>query len=376
MSPSSFISFSQLLEYTTAEKASRSRTVSISWRYSFGMPLPMTCACRVRTDRILGSRMALVRLRLAVVATAVGAPSRENSKASVASFLSTSREKPESRIRDRTCEKAGDSIRSAVSSSRRLSAAGDGWALSSGARPPSSRMPDSRMTSSSLSLGGRRKASQSERLRSSSSAPPSISLLTSAVSWETRSKVTRSRGLRLPKTDRTELSTRCMTSIQPLFSSHQLKLPLGLSRPRGGGVLLRAVRSKGHPNVDRHADGALAIVLGEGGIRNAGRAGRLNALEAPRRALDLLDLVRDLLRIQGRHHVGRGGGQEGQDGKRAVFLVLLESTAEAGEHLPVSHATSGGLEAAGQTHFSLAMRSLLMRSRASLILDMTYCVAA
>src|SRR5436190_2020849 len=44
---SSRISFSQLLEYTTAAKASRSRTCSISLWYSLGRPWPMTCACFV-----------------------------------------------------------------------------------------------------------------------------------------------------------------------------------------------------------------------------------------------------------------------------------------------------------------------------------------
>lgn len=64
----------------------------------------------------------------------------------------------------------------------------------------------------------------------------------------------------------------------------------------------------------------------------------MDALETPCRALDLLDLVRDLLRIQGRNHVARGSGEEGQDGICTVLLILLESTAKARELImPVSH---------------------------------------
>lgn len=106
------------------------------------------------------------------------------------------------------------------------------------------------------------------------------------------------------------------------------QLPLGLSWSWRSEVLLGTICGEGHAEINGHTDGALAIIFGEGGVGNTGWASRLNALEAPRRALNLLDLVGDALRVESRDDVAGGGRQESQDGKRAVLLVLLESTAK------------------------------------------------
>lgn len=74
---------------------------------------------------------------------------------------------------------------------------------------------------------------------------------------------------------------------------------------------------------------APAILLRHGGIGNAGSTKRRlgsSALEAPSRALDLLDLVRDLLRIHLGQDIVRRGRKQGEHGKCTVLLVLLEAT--------------------------------------------------
>ena len=63
--------------------------------------------------------------------------------------------------------------------------------------------------------------------------------------------------------------------------------------------------------------------------------------------------------------------KESQNGKRAILLVLLEATSQAFEELSVQ-APQKRRRAA---YFSRAIRSLVMRSRASEILLKTYCPA-
>jgi hypothetical protein len=83
----------------------------------------------------------------------------------------------------------------------------------------------------------------------------------------------------------------------------------------------------------------------------------------------LLDLVCDLFRVYRLEDVGCDGWEEGEDGVGAVLLVLLEAATQAGG-AGLARAASMGGEAV-KTHFSLAIRSLLMRSRASRSLPST-----
>lgn len=79
-------------------------------------------------------------------------------------------------------------------------------------------------------------------------------------------------------------------------------------------------------------DGALAVVLGQGGVGNAGRGGRgigRMGLDGLGR-LGLLDLVGDLFRVHLGEDIGGGGGEEGEDGKGAVLLVLFKASTQAG----------------------------------------------
>lgn len=122
-------------------------------------------------------------------------------------------------------------------------------------------------------------------------------------------------------------------------------------------------------------DGALAVVLGQGGVGDAGRRGRgigrvgLDDLGG----LGLLDLVGDLLRVHLGEDVCGGGGEEGEDGKGAVFLVLFKAPTQAIACQRLIYGPWRTLVLVqGDAHFSLEMRSLVMRSRASDILDMTY----
>lgn len=80
-------------------------------------------------------------------------------------------------------------------------------------------------------------------------------------------------------------------------------------------------------------DGALAVVLRQGGVGDAGRRGRAIdgvGLDHLGR-LGLLDLVCDLLRVHLGEDVGGSGGEESEDGKGAVLLVLFKAAAQAGE---------------------------------------------
>jgi hypothetical protein len=78
-------------------------------------------------------------------------------------------------------------------------------------------------------------------------------------------------------------------------------------------------------------DGALAVVLGQSGVGDAGRGRRgirrIGLDDLGR--LGLLDLVGDLLRVHLGEDVCGGGGEEGEDGKGAVFLVLLKASTQA-----------------------------------------------
>ena len=50
----------------------------------------------------------------------------------------------------------------------------------------------------------------------------------------------------------------------------------------------------------------------------------------------MLNLVGDAFRLHNLHYVCRGGGEEGEDGEGAVFLVLLEPTSQATKEMGVS----------------------------------------
>lgn len=156
--------------------------------------------------------------------------------ASLAHFESMSVEKPSLLSRVRTKENEGESIRSAVSSSRWRSL--ETVCEDDGLATPST--PDSRSTCSSSSFGGRRQEShfldlglksESSMLfkqrktahRLSSSVSPSTFLRICKVKSDSLDKLISSRGFKGPKTSSTAGCTRSINSFHPRCSSHQLK---------------------------------------------------------------------------------------------------------------------------------------------------------
>lgn len=120
------------------------------------------------------------------------------------------------------------------------------------------------------------------------------------------------------------------------------ELPLRLSSLLQSAALPRRVASgrkgRGRGDLARmdatltmQAGHALAVLLRQCSVGDAGGACQVagGALGTLGGALGLLNLVRDLLRVEDGDYVCRGRGQQGEDGKGTILLVLLESAPQA-----------------------------------------------
>lgn len=92
------------------------------------------------------------------------------------------------------------------------------------------------------------------------------------------------------------------------------------------------------------------------------------------RSFLLLQGKSDPLRFQLSHNIIRCRRKKCEYGKCTIFLILLEPPPKA-NHTRSATVRAEGLLPQGKTHFSFAMRSLLMRSRASDSFPNTYCAA-
>lgn len=91
-----------------------------------------------------------------------------------------------------------------------------------------------------------------------------------------------------------------------------------------------------------------------------------------------MDLEGDFLGVHGAQDIAGDGWEKGQDCESAVFLILLEPTSQTGVVIGGEQNERQEMRCIKRenvSYFSFAMRSLLMRSRASLILFRTYWVA-
>lgn len=85
-----------------------------------------------------------------------------------------------------------------------------------------------------------------------------------------------------------------------------------------------------HTSLARQTDHTLAILFRQGGVGDARGANGFarTSFNTLRRTLHLLDLVGNLLGIEGRGDVGCGSGQKSQNSKSAILLILLKATAQ------------------------------------------------